>query len=173
VCDSDLKILSMNARYPGSVHDSAVYMMSGVKQILTQRYENGDRSSWLLGDSGYPLEPYLLTPIEGANPNAPEGHYTHTHRLARNSVERCIGTLKSYFRCLLKDRVLHSAPPFAAKIIYCCGILHNVLRQWNIVDEDIEIEFDDLWANENDVEEENLFQQGQRTRNQVIERHFM
>lgn len=74
---------------------------------------------------------------------------------------------------MLKDRVLHSAPPFAAKIIYCCGILHNVLRQWNIVDEDIEIEFDDLWANENDVEEENLFQQGQRTRNQVIERHFM
>ncbi|CAH1366233.1 unnamed protein product [Tenebrio molitor] len=28
VCDSDLKILSVNARYPGSVHDSAVYMMN-------------------------------------------------------------------------------------------------------------------------------------------------
>jgi hypothetical protein len=50
--DSDLKILSVNARYPGSVHDSAVYMMSAVKRILHQRYADGDRSTWLLGDSG-------------------------------------------------------------------------------------------------------------------------
>ncbi|XP_031358778.1 putative nuclease HARBI1 [Photinus pyralis] len=76
ICDSDLNIMSINARFPGSVHDSAIWMMSGVKQIMRDAYENGDRSSWLLGDSGYPLEPFLLTPIEGANPQTPEGRYT-------------------------------------------------------------------------------------------------
>jgi hypothetical protein len=49
ICDSDLNILSINARFPGSVHDSAIWMMSGVKQILRNNYANGDRSTWLLG----------------------------------------------------------------------------------------------------------------------------
>jgi hypothetical protein len=82
--DSDLKILSVNARYPASVHDSAVYMMSAVKRVLHQRYADGDRSTWLLGDSGYPLEPYLLTRIEGANPEMPEGRYTQAYKTTMN-----------------------------------------------------------------------------------------
>jgi hypothetical protein len=161
VCDSDLKILSVNARYPGSVHDSAVYMMSAVKRTFHQRYADGDRSTWLLGDSGYPLEPYLLTPIEGANHEMPEGRYTQAHKTTRNCVERCIGMLKSYFRCLLKDRVLHYAPPFAAKIVYSCVTLYNILIQRNILDEHIIIQYDDELDDYEDLKNVNLFHQGQ------------
>jgi hypothetical protein len=92
-------------------------MMSNVKRHLLRNYRNGERNSWLLGVSGYPLEPFLLTPIIGADPGTPAGRYTRAHISTRNSVERCIGVLKSYFRCLLKDRVLHYDPIFAAGII--------------------------------------------------------
>lgn len=80
----------------------------------------------ILGDSGYPLEPWLLTPIENADINTPEGQYTQAHIKARNCIERCFGVLKQRFRCLLKHRILHYDPVRAAKIIYSCVVLHNI-----------------------------------------------
>ena len=69
-------------------------------------FNNNDETTWLPGDSAHPLIPYVLTPINGADPNTSEGRYTFVHRLARNSIERCIGVPKTAWRCLSKDRVL-------------------------------------------------------------------
>ncbi|KAG5870693.1 hypothetical protein JTB14_003891 [Gonioctena quinquepunctata] len=68
---------------------------------------------------------------------------TESHVRTRNVVERCIGVLKAYFRCLRKDRVLHYKPDTAAKIIYACAILHNILRERNIIDDDLEHNIED------------------------------
>nr|CAI5838135.1 unnamed protein product [Callosobruchus analis] len=59
ICDNDLKILNVNAQYPGATHDSFIWSQSAVKQHL----EAGDRNMWLSGDSGYPLQPWLMTPF--------------------------------------------------------------------------------------------------------------
>lgn len=32
-----------------------------------------------VGDSGYPLEPWLMTPVEGYMEGTPESHYNHIH----------------------------------------------------------------------------------------------
>lgn len=78
-----------------------------------------------LGDSGYPLEPWLLTPV--AHPeNHGEQDYNRSHRSIRNIIERTNGVLKQRFRCIFKHRVLHYSPTRAAKIIYSCAILHNM-----------------------------------------------
>nr|CAH7767358.1 unnamed protein product [Callosobruchus chinensis] len=58
------------------------------------------------GDSAYPLRPWMLTPIAYAQPDSPEAHYTQMHCSTRNTVERCIGSLKARWRCLLVHRVL-------------------------------------------------------------------
>ncbi|GLV44718.1 uncharacterized protein CBL_20629 [Carabus blaptoides fortunei] len=63
ISDSDTNIIGCNARYPGSVHDAAIWQMSNIKNYLRNEYENGDKLSHLLGDSGYPLEPWLFTPF--------------------------------------------------------------------------------------------------------------
>ena len=47
--------------------------------------------TWLLGVSRYPLAPFLLTPIIGAEDNTPEGPYNKAHTRARNCVKRYIG----------------------------------------------------------------------------------
>lgn len=93
---------------------------------------NGERWSWLIGDSGYPLQPFLLTPIIDADPETPEGRYTYTHIRARNTIGRCIGVLKGTFRCLLKDRTLHCKPHFEAEIIVACAFWYNILRMANV-----------------------------------------
>ncbi|KAJ8914912.1 hypothetical protein NQ315_016066 [Exocentrus adspersus] len=70
---------------------------------MQQLHINGG-ASWLIGDSGYPLQPFLLTPIQNAPEGSPESRFNHAHIRARNCVERCIGLLKMRFTCLLRER---------------------------------------------------------------------
>jgi hypothetical protein len=43
----------MNARFPGSTHDSAIWQAPNIKTILESLYLRGDESL-LISDSGYP-----------------------------------------------------------------------------------------------------------------------
>lgn len=47
---------------------------------------------WLLGDSGYPLEPWLLTPLPNPQ-NDSEIRYNVLHRQLRVKVENVIGKI--------------------------------------------------------------------------------
>ncbi|KAG8238236.1 hypothetical protein J437_LFUL018114 [Ladona fulva] len=125
VCDSDMIILYCSARFGGSSHDSYVWNECVVKTVLMEVWASGEQC-WLLGDSGYPHQPWLHTPILNAPEGSPEAHYTTLHIRARNTVERCIGLLKGRFRCLLRHRVLEYTPPKAGRIINACAVLHNM-----------------------------------------------
>jgi hypothetical protein len=141
---------------------TAIYMMSAVKRILHQRYADGDRSTWLLGDSGYPLEPYLLTPIEGANPEMPEGRYTQAHKTTRNCVERCI------------SKILLQMSSERQSITLCSSICRqDCVIMCHFTYEHIIIQYDDELDDYEDLEDVNLFRQGQHTRNNLIFRQFM
>lgn len=126
VCDADLRILHIDARFPGSCHDAHVWG----KSALRRHFELGhllDDGDCLLGDSGYPLEPWLLTPVAGHPPaQSPEALYNKAHSSMRSVVERCIGVLKARFRCLQKYRSLHHEPGRACHIIAACAALHNI-----------------------------------------------
>ncbi|KAH7979065.1 hypothetical protein HPB49_007962 [Dermacentor silvarum] len=53
------------------------------------------------GDSGYPLDPWLLTPVPGhPTMQTAEEKYNRAHATMRSIVERCIGFLMSRFHCL-------------------------------------------------------------------------
>ncbi|KAM7308054.1 putative nuclease HARBI1 isoform X1 [Ixodes scapularis] len=64
VCDADCRIMCIDRRYPGSVHDSFVWRFSWLRNQLEQGQVPRD-GRFLLGDSGYPLEPWLITPVAG------------------------------------------------------------------------------------------------------------
>ncbi|KAJ0177700.1 hypothetical protein K1T71_006573 [Dendrolimus kikuchii] len=106
VCDADMQITSVDASYGGSTHDAFIWNAHPVKSHL----EHINESTWLLGDSGYPLRKFLMTPIINAAPDTSESHYTDIHVHTRNIIERTIGLLKACFHCLLVHRVLHYKP---------------------------------------------------------------
>ncbi|XP_067624299.1 putative nuclease HARBI1 isoform X2 [Eurosta solidaginis] len=63
MCDHTYKILAINCQYGGAAHDSFVWRHSDQRRVLQERFEINRRSNaWLLGDSGYPLEPWHITP---------------------------------------------------------------------------------------------------------------
>lgn len=64
---------------------------------LSEKFENKQIDGWLLGDSGYPLKPWLLTPFLNPSSNGEE-KYNRCHKSTRNVIERAFGLLKSRFR---------------------------------------------------------------------------
>ncbi|KAF2883267.1 hypothetical protein ILUMI_22905, partial [Ignelater luminosus] len=70
VCGSDCEFFYVTARWPGSTHHSRVMKRSS---LFTQWDENHWRhfpGALLLGDSGYPLLSWLMTPVVQAGANA-------------------------------------------------------------------------------------------------------
>lgn len=174
ICGADYKILNVNARYPGSVHDSGIWATSMIRNHLLENFNDGDRSSWILGDSGYPLEPWLMVPIKRNNLNIAEQSYNRSLRRIRNTVERTIGMFKSRFRCCLGHRALHYNPVKAAKIISACAILHNIYLEQGDNDEFIE---DDEIPYENEgrpdgIHNVNLYHEGNATRQRIVNQYF-
>ncbi|KAL0829639.1 hypothetical protein ABMA28_003145 [Loxostege sticticalis] len=67
ICDYDLRITSVNAVFGGASHDSHIWSASHVRTCMQGLHEIGEQV-WLLGDSGYPQRPWLMTPILNAAP---------------------------------------------------------------------------------------------------------
>lgn len=141
-CDADMRFVYSDARFPGSVHDSAILQMGKLQELVI-----ADGHTFVLGDSGFPLTNMILTPVLNAAEGSKELRYNARHKSARNVIERAFGVLKSRFRCLHKHRVLHYSPIIAARIVYACMILHNICILHHI-EEDVLI--DDVDVDEND-----------------------
>lgn len=150
-CDADLKIININARFPGSSHDAFVYGGSMLNTHLEGLYQQNPRSLnflignlirilhqfthiiyshiafILIGDSAYPLSPWLMKKFDNNNLNDAQRNFNRQLMGVRQVVERCIGVLKTRFRCILGERVLRYNPTRVGFIIYSCATLHNFL----------------------------------------------
>ncbi|KAJ8359248.1 hypothetical protein SKAU_G00157730 [Synaphobranchus kaupii] len=88
-CDASYKIFDLVARWPGSTHDARIFRESA----LVREFEAGRGNDLLLGDSGYPLKRWLMTPVIALRTEQ-ERRYNNIHSVTRSVVERCIGVLK-------------------------------------------------------------------------------
>lgn len=93
ICDSNLLILNVNANFGGASHDAFIWRNSGVHRHLEQMYIGGNPRVWLIGDSGYPLQPWLMTPVTHTVAGTPQRRYDDALTVTRNCVERCIGNV--------------------------------------------------------------------------------
>lgn len=169
VCDARLRVRNIVARWYGSVHDSTIFADSALNAELING--NFGPNSYLLGDSGYPCKPYLLTPL--LNPRTPaENNYNTAHIATRNVIERCFGVVKRRFPCIglgLRCHVRKILP-----IIVACFVLHNIAIQFNdndIVDDPVIIVPEEEEHHANIINNDNMNNTAVRTA--LIETVFM
>ena len=110
VCGPNLEIQNIVARWPGSVHDARVLDNSR----LCARFERGDISGVLLGDSGYACRQYLMTPIVDPQ-TRPERMY-----------KRMFGLWKRMFPCL--SQTLRTNLETTLTMVIATAVLYNFVR---------------------------------------------
>jgi hypothetical protein len=94
-CNAKEIFTSIDAWWPGSVHDSRIWTNSEIREQFSRRNNN----AVLLGDSGYGLEPWLLTPFR--NPaNDEQQAFNRLFKRERVIIERCLGQVKRRFPIL-------------------------------------------------------------------------
>lgn len=160
-----MKIRAVDATRPGSSHDALIWYMSASRQHFLQKFESGDRGSWLLGDSGFGIEPFLITPYRNAEMGSSQHNFNKRHAAARNIVERTIGNLKICFRSLLNTLYYH--PRKVIKICNVCCALHNIRKHYNIeIEEDIVLEIEENYDYE---EYSDYMAEGSRIRDSIAQ----
>nr|CAD7206390.1 unnamed protein product [Timema douglasi] len=172
ICDRDLRAINLNARFPGSVHDQFIWCDSVIKGEMERLHRQRVGDFFLIGDSGYAPEPWLLTPITNTVRGTPEALYTETHCSARNVIERFFGVLKGKFRCLLRDRTLHYAHAQSGKIIETCVILHNMMIHYRVPFDEHEAVAEQNIALANENVGGIVANDGRRVRAAIVERYF-
>ncbi|VEN37562.1 unnamed protein product [Callosobruchus maculatus] len=125
ICDADLKLQNIVCRWPGSSHDSFIFNNSNIRA----KFERGEyRNYILIGDSGYGIRPFLITPL--ANPiTAAENLFNESQIRTRNPIERCFGVWKRRFPILALGIRLKVEKVEA--VVIATGVLHNIACMFN------------------------------------------
>ncbi|XP_071944610.1 putative nuclease HARBI1 [Antedon mediterranea] len=142
VCNHEMKFTNAVIRWPGATHDSRIFRNSELCTI----FERGEVDGYLIGDKGYPLRPFLLTPY--FNPVHPhQQRYNRIHAVTRSIVERTIGVWKRRFRSMHEENRM--SPQRICAVIAATMVLHNIARDLKLPDIDDE-EVDDQQIMVND-----------------------
>ncbi|VEN62479.1 unnamed protein product [Callosobruchus maculatus] len=125
VGSADLKFLDVVARWPGSAHDATIFANS----TLRARFENHEFPNCLLiGDSGYPLRNYFMTPLVNPATQA-ERLYNESLIRTRNGIERMIGLWKRRFPVIAYG--IRLKMDTVKTVIVATTVLHNIARCMN------------------------------------------
>ncbi|XP_053949300.1 putative nuclease HARBI1 [Anastrepha ludens] len=133
ICDHTTKILAINCQYGGAAHDSFIWKHSNERMVMEHRFlHNRSDNAWLLGDSGYPLEPWCITPYRNPSDGSGEARFNEIHSKARCIIERTNGVLKGRWRILEYNKRGRYDHIKVARFANVCAALHNICIQYNV-----------------------------------------
>ncbi|XP_070412035.1 uncharacterized protein [Nothobranchius furzeri] len=125
---------NVNAGQPGSLHDARVLRLSTFWDLVahgqlhptsTKNIEGVNVGFYVLGDSAYPLQNWLLKPFsDNGRLTAEQQAYNRKTSRARVVVENAFGRLKGRWRCLLKRN--DSDVELLKHMVLTCCVLHNI-----------------------------------------------
>ncbi|KAH7950165.1 hypothetical protein HPB49_020379 [Dermacentor silvarum] len=169
ICDSRNKFIDVFIGFPGSAHDARVLREGPFFEMAAMRCDGG----YLLGDSAYPLLPWLLTPYRDNEHSFPawKKRYNKCHSQQRCSIENTFGLLKQRFRRLYFVDT--------ATIKQCCLIVMGACVLHNMCNEErdyfIELqeisELEDVGNDdESDITDQSLAAYSENLRNAIAQK---
>ncbi|XP_019177357.1 PREDICTED: putative nuclease HARBI1 [Ipomoea nil] len=136
IVDPDMKFRDIVTGLPGKMGKASV-LQSSTFFKLCQKGErlNGktiklsaetEVEEYIVGDSGFPLYPWLMTPYPGKELSEPKAEFNKMHFATRIVAQRALARLKDVWKMIQGNMWRpdkHKLPRF---ILVCC-ILHNII----------------------------------------------
>ena len=129
MCDRRKRVLWMSSRHIGSCHDSRAFLDTGLYELLMEKKEFLRKHGFfIVGDSAYNMESFLLVPYDNAMPGSVEDAYNFWQSNSRIRIECTFGELIMRFGIFW--RTLRFDIKLAGNIVNAAGLLHNfVLKE--------------------------------------------
>lgn len=136
IVDPDLRILDIVTGWPGKLNDFSILQSSNFHYLC----EKGERLNgkkmkisegveireYIVGDSGFPLTPWLLTPYQGKQVSEIKTEYNKRHFASRVVAQRALSRLKEMWR-IIQGKMWRPDKNRLPRIILACCILHNIV----------------------------------------------
>ena len=127
VCDADELFLDVFIGFPSRAPDSAVFAASPLHFAADGIFSRPgiDRQFYIIGDAGYPLRSWCLTPFRHAaiQGRPDRSRYNVSLSSSRVVIEQAFGHLKGRWRRL---KFIDMELPIAIIMVQCACILHNI-----------------------------------------------
>ncbi|CAL9179959.1 unnamed protein product, partial [Musa hybrid cultivar] len=135
VVDPDLRFRDIITGWPGSMNEVPVLQSSGFFKMCEKGTRlNGEKvelpeklevREYVIGDSGFPLLPWLLTPYQGKD--LADGKIEFNKRLSatRMVAQRALARLKGMWK-IIQGEMWRPDKHRLPRIIYVCCLLHNI-----------------------------------------------
>ncbi|CAH9072540.1 unnamed protein product [Cuscuta epithymum] len=136
IVDPDMRFLDIVTGLPGKMDSSSVLQSSSFFKLCKKGERlNGNKTKicgeaemgeYIVGSSGFPLYPWLMTPYKGKDLSGPKAEFNKRHYATRIVAQRALTRLKDVWKMIhgnmwRPDK--HKLPRF---ILVCC-ILHNII----------------------------------------------
>ncbi|XP_047080686.1 putative disease resistance protein RGA4 [Lolium rigidum] len=129
----DLGLGSMDSITQLSIfHDSTLFKecekggwLNGSK--LKVASDGSEVGEYLIGDEGYPLLPWLLTPYQEENLSDSKAEFNRRHSAATTWAQKALSMLQEKWKCLQEDVWWPENLQARFKMIQACCRLHNIV----------------------------------------------
>ncbi|CBI16187.3 hypothetical protein AAG906_032178 [Vitis piasezkii] len=136
IVDPEMRFRDIVTGWPGKMKDSSVLQSSNFFKLCEkgQRLngkkielaEGSEISEYIVGDSGYPLLPWLVTPYQGKELSESKAEFNRRHFATRMVAQRALARLKEMWK-VIQGVMWRPDKNRLPRIILVCCLLHNIV----------------------------------------------
>lgn len=151
-----MRFLDIVTGWPGSLSDSLAFQSSSFFKLCnegnrlngeTMKLSEGtELREYIVGDTGFPLLPWLLTPYRGETLSEYKASFNSRHTATHAVAQKALSQLKETWKIIAGEMWRPDKDRLPRIILVCC-LLHNIT-----IDLDDEVQKEILFTHDNDSE---------------------
>ncbi|XP_031247561.1 protein ALP1-like [Pistacia vera] len=136
IVDPEMRFRDIVTGWPGKMEDWLVFQSSNFCKMCDkgerlngkrlELSEGSEMGEYIIGDSGYPLLPYLMTPYEGKELPQFKAEFNRRHSVTQMVAQRALARLKDMWK-IIQGVMWRPDKHKLPRIILVCCLLHNIV----------------------------------------------